>query len=111
VATLLGFQGVAFAFCARIYALNEGLLPGDPTLEQMFKRFKLESGLAAGALLVGVGLLGGACVVTGWSPRGFSTLQPRQTLLLAMPSATAVCLGGQVILTSFLLSLIGLTRR
>jgi len=111
VATLLGFQGVAFAFCARIYALNEGLLPGDPTLERMFKRFKLESGLAAGAMLVAVGLLGGACVVTGWSPSGFSTLQPRQTLLLAMPSATALCLGGQVILTSFLLSLIGLTRR
>src|SRR5438105_15136882 len=34
-AVLLGFQGVAFAFCARIYALNEQLLPEDNTLESM----------------------------------------------------------------------------
>jgi hypothetical protein len=50
-AVLLGFQGVAFAFCARIYALNEGLLPEDVRLERMFRYITLETGLGAGLTL------------------------------------------------------------
>ncbi len=111
VSMLLGFQGVAFAFCARIYALNEGFLPEDRTLQRLFQYFTLETGLVAGGLLVAVGLLGGVWAVTGWSLAGLWTLAPRETLLIALPSATALCLGGQVVFTSFLLSLIGLTRR
>ena len=111
VSMLLGFQGVAFAFCARIYALNEGFLPEDQTLQRLFHYFTLETGLVAGGLLVAVGLLGGVWAVTGWSEAGLWTLAPRETLLIALPSATALCLGGQVVFTSFLLSLIGLTRR
>jgi len=110
-AVLLGFQGVAFAFCARIYAFNERLLPEDKSLERMFLRTSLEGGLAVGGLLLAVGCVAGFCAVTGWSPAGFWTLDPRQTLLVAIPSATALCLGGQVVFTSFLLSFLGLGRR
>ena len=99
-AVLIGFQGVAFAFCARIYALNEGLLPEDNTLENMFRYFTLETGLAAGALLVVVGLIGSASVV-----------MRRASLLVAIPSASALCLGGQIVFVSFLLSFLGLRRR
>ena len=107
VAVLLGFQGVAFAFCARIYALNEGLLPEDQTLERMFRLFKLETGLAVGGALLLLGVVGAAWVAQG----GAGTIDPRETLLLAIPSATALCLGGQVVFTSFLLSFLGLRRR
>ena len=110
-AVLLGFQGVAFAFCARIYAFNERLLPEDKALEGMFLRTSLEGGLAVGGLLLAVGSAAGFCAVTGWSPAGFWTLDPQQTLLVAIPSATALCLGGQVVFTSFLLSFLGLGRR
>jgi glycosyltransferase involved in cell wall biosynthesis len=110
VAVLLGFQGVAFAFCVRIYALNEGLLPEDRTLEQMFRLFTLETGLAAGAVFLLLGVAGGVCAATGWSRTGFWTLTARETLLVAIPSATALCLGGQVVFTSFLLSFLGLRR-
>ena len=99
-AVLLGFQGVAFAFCARIYALNEGLLPEDPTLENMFRFFTLETGLTVGALLALIGLAGSARVAMG-----------HPSLLLAIPSAAALCLGGQIIFVSFLLSFLGLRRR
>ena len=99
-AVLLGFQGVAFAFCARIYALNEGLLPEDPTLENMFRFFTLETGLTVGALLALIGLVGSARVAMG-----------HPSLLLAIPSASALCLGGQIIFISFLLSFLGLRRR
>ena len=110
-AVLLGFQGVAFAFCARIYALNEGLLPEDATLERMFRYFTLETGLAAGVTLLIVGLAGGVYVAQTWTQTSASLRDPRETLLVAIPSAAALCLGGQVVFVSFLLSFLGLRRR
>ena len=108
---LIGFKGVAFAFCARVYALNEGLLPEDRTLERMFRHFTLETGLAVGAILLRLGLMGGLFAVAGWSRAGFGTLDPRETLRTAIPAATALCLGGEVMFTSFLLSFLGLRRQ
>ena len=111
VAVLLGFQGVAFAFCARIYALSEGLLPEDPTLERMFRLFTLETGLAAGTVLLLSGVAAGVWAAMSLTRGGAGTIDPRDTMLLAIPSATALCLGGQVVFTSFLLSFLGLRRR
>jgi hypothetical protein len=110
-AVLLGFQGVAFAFCARIYALNEGLLPEDVTLERMFRYFTLETGLAVGVTLLSVGLAGGLYVAESWTQASALIRDPRETLLVAIPSAAALCLGGQVVFVSFLLSFLGLRRR
>jgi hypothetical protein len=110
VAVLIGFQGVALNFCARIYALNEGFLPQDPTLERMFRVLRLETGLATGAGLLIAGALGmlWATVGQSWAR---PTPDPERALLWAIPSATALCLGGAVIFVSFLLSFIGLRRR
>jgi glycosyltransferase involved in cell wall biosynthesis len=108
---LIGFQAVSFAFCARVYALNEGLLPTDPKLEVLLRRFTLESGLVAGAVLLVVGICGAIGAVLTWSRVSFGELDIRSTLRIVIPAITAVCLGGQVILTSFLLSFLGLRRR
>jgi hypothetical protein len=110
-AILIGFKGFAFAFCARIYALQEGLLPEDKALARMFRHFTLETGLAAGLILVVLGLIGALLAVAGWSQAGFGSLEPRETLRLAIPAATALCLGGDLVFTSFLLSFLGLRRR
>jgi hypothetical protein len=110
-AVLLGFQAVGFAVLARVYALNEGLLPADPILERMFRWFNLESGLLAGTALVVCGLAGAISAVITWWDMGFGALDARDTLRTAIPAAGALCLGGQVMLTSFLLSIMGLRRR
>jgi hypothetical protein len=56
--------------------------------------------------------LGGAVYAfIGWSRTGFGPLDPRLTLRTAIPAASAICLGGQVILTSFLLSFLGVRHR
>ena len=111
IAVLIGFQGVAFNFCARIYALQEGFLPQDPTLERMFGIFKLETGLAAGAAFFAVGLLGVLYSTIDRSAAGTVAPDPAQALLWGVPSAAALCLGGQIVFTSVLLSFIGLRRR
>jgi len=110
-AVLLGFQAVSFAFFARVFAFNQGLLPQDPGLERLFKRFRLETGLVAGAVLLAFGFAGSLYAVYTWLRVGFGPLDARQTLRAAIPSATLICLGGQVILTSFLFSFFGLRTR
>jgi hypothetical protein len=110
-AIVLGFQGVAFAICARVYALNEGLLPREPLLERWLKRFTLETGLVVGLLLMILGFGGALAAFVGWSRTDFGPLDPRVTLRTAIPAVSAMCLGGQIVFTSFLLSFLGLRRR
>jgi glycosyltransferase involved in cell wall biosynthesis len=110
-AIVLGFQCVAFAVCARVYALNERLLPEEPMLERLLSRFTLETGLVVGGLLILLGFGGAVAAFVGWSRTGFGPLDARVTLRTAIPAASALCLGGQIVLTSFLLSLLGLRRR
>ena len=107
----LGFQGITFAFLARVYALSEGLLPEDPTLQRMFRWFTLETGLVVGGILLLVGVAGALSAVARWSQAGFGPLDARVMLRTAIPSAAGICLGGQVVFASFLLSFIGLRRR
>jgi glycosyltransferase involved in cell wall biosynthesis len=108
---LLGFQAVAFAICARVFALIEGLLPADPWLERALLRFRLETGLLVGAGTFLVGLGGMVYTLALWYRAGFGTLDPQATLRAAIPAVTAMCLGGQIVLFSFLLSFIVLKRR
>ena len=110
-AVLIGFQAVSFAAFARIYALSEGLLPADPLVNRMFKMFTLEVGLVVGASLFVGGIAGGVIAVVRWSQVGFGALDARVMLRTAIPSATAICLGAQIVLTSFLFSLLGLRKR
>jgi glycosyltransferase involved in cell wall biosynthesis len=111
IAVLIGFHGVSFNFCARIYALNEGFLPEDPSLERMFRLFTLETGLAAGGALLAFGVIGVVWATVSGASVGVWASEPQRALLWAIASAVALCLGGQVVFTSFLLSFIGLRRR
>jgi hypothetical protein len=110
-AILLGFQAVVFFVCARAYALNEGLLPADPLAERAFTLLKLENGLAVGALLFLLGFGSVSYTLAIWYRSGFGPLDIEETLRLAIPGVTGMCLGGQIVLVSFLLSFIGLKRR
>jgi hypothetical protein len=110
-AVLMGFQAIAFAICARVYALIEGLLPADPPLEKALLRFNLESGLIVGAVVLLIGVAAVGYTVNQWYRAGFGHLDAGSTLRAAIPGVTALCLGGQIVLFSFLLSFIGLKRR
>jgi hypothetical protein len=56
-------------------------------------------------------LVGAFAAVFTWSRAGFGALDVRHTLRMVIPSVTAMCLGGQIVLTSFLLSFLSLRRR
>jgi glycosyltransferase involved in cell wall biosynthesis len=108
---LCGYQSVLFALIAKTFAVNEGLLPWDRRLEKFFEIVNLEKGLVIGAvaLLAGLACLG--IVLNLWRLSGFSHLEFGTTMRWAIPGATLTAIGVQTILSSFLVSIVGLRRR
>ncbi len=111
VAVILGLQSIAFALFAKTFAIREGLLPPDRRVRRVEESIPLEAGIVFGVVLVAAGLGGSWAALEVWRQVSFGNLEPREVLRLVIPSIVAIVLGAQVILTSFLLSLLGLARR
>jgi glycosyltransferase involved in cell wall biosynthesis len=111
LAALLGFNLIVAALCAKVFAITEGVLPEDPRLSRFFDRVRLEHGLLAGAglFLAGVGLVG--VVAWRWRASGFGALDYATTMRWVIPGTLLAALGFQTVLSSFLLSVLGLRRR
>jgi len=110
-AVFIGFQSVIFAVFTKIYGVTEGILPQDPRLDGLFRYVSLESGLVAGILLILVGLGVSIWAVGNWGATSFGVLDPQRSLRLVIPAILALTVGFQVILSSFFLSVLGLSRR
>jgi len=111
MAILIGFQSVVFATFTKIFAISEGLLPEDSRLTRMFRYITLEVGLIVGILLI---LAGAGAWVLGleyWRIREFGALDPEKTLRIVIPGLVCFTLGFQVVLSSFFLSVLGMSRR
>ena len=107
-AVLLGFQGVTFAAFTKIHAIREGLLPKDARLERFLRRASLEVGLAIGSLLVIAGLAASLYAVGFW---GFDRpLDPTKAMRIVIPAVCSLALGGQLLLSSFFLSVLSLGK-
>jgi hypothetical protein len=111
VGILVGFQAVLFAVLTKVFAMTAGLAPWTPKLDRLFRRITLETGLLAGAVLLFGGLLSLLFAFLFWSRESFGPLNPQQTLRLAIPGVVATALGFQVVMASFLLSIMGLARK
>ena len=111
MAILIGFQSVVFATFTKIFAISEGLLPEDRRLSRIFRYITLETGLIVGVLLI---LAGAGAWVLGleyWRIRQFGPLDPEKTLRIVIPGVVCFTLGFQVVLSSFFLSVLGMSRR
>ncbi len=103
---LMGFQSANFAMFSKIFALSSGLHPPRRFYDRLFEIFTLETGLAVGGTLLTLGCAGAAYSTWAWNP----TDGALSALRLALPSVVAIILGFEMILSSFLLSLAGLSR-
>jgi len=110
-AVLLGFQFVAFAVFTKVFAISEGLLPDDPRLTRAFRYITLEVGLAAGGVLVALGIVGTVFTGLGWAKEELGLVSLDRVLRVALSSVFSLTLGVQVICSSFFLSILGLRRR
>lgn len=111
MAILIGFQSVVFATFTKIFAISEGLLPEDPRLSRAFRYITLEVGLIAGVLLILTGAGAWALGLEYWRIQQFGPLDSEKTLRIVIPGMVCFTLGFQVILSSFFLSVLGMSRR
>jgi glycosyltransferase involved in cell wall biosynthesis len=111
LAVLIGFQAVLFSVMSRVFAMTTGLVPETPFWGRLFRCVTLEWGLLCGTVLLLGGLVGSLAAVGTWANQSFSQLDPSRSLRLVIPSAGALALGFQIVLSSFFLSILGLKRR
>ncbi len=109
--TSVGFQAVLFGILAKVFAINERLLPGDYRLFRGVKFLTLERGLIVGvfSVILGLALLGWA--VLGWRAVSFGSLDYAVSLRVVIPGTMLALLGVQLILASFFLSILGMQTR
>jgi glycosyltransferase involved in cell wall biosynthesis len=108
---LTGFQAVCFGLTTKIYAVTHGLHPPHAALQKAFQYLTLEVGLLIGgiSLLAGSGgLIYSAC---HWVRHGLGPLNPTEMLRIVIPSAFLFLVGWQIVLTSFLLSILGIKQK
>lgn len=110
-AILVGFQAVSFALFSKIFAISQGLLPEDPRLNRVFQYINLELGLSVGSILLLVGIASSIYAFGIWGAHFFGPLDPSKMMRIVIPAVTCLALGSQIILSSFFLSVLGLTRR
>ena len=103
---MLGLQLCLFALFARVSAQNAGLLPRQPALEKLLRVATLERGLLTGLAAVVAGLAWSAVAFWRWREAGFGALDPRVVMRDTIPATALMMCGMELILASFLLSLL-----
>jgi len=103
---VLAANTLSFAAITRVYAYRTGLLPSEPEFYPLFKYFNLEKGLALGVGIFVVGLILGIWAII-LSPN-FNAIGFDKSVRLVFGASLAVIIGGQIILTSFVLSILGI---
>jgi glycosyltransferase involved in cell wall biosynthesis len=109
-AIVCGFQAVSFAVLAKVFAINERLLPEDARIRGLISVFTVEVGMIAGIVLFVAGLAAAAYAVGMWGAASFGPLDPESSLRIVAPSVTALILGMQLVFSSFFLGVLGLRR-
>jgi glycosyltransferase involved in cell wall biosynthesis len=109
-AVLLGVQAIAFAVFTKLFAISEGLLPPDPTIDKLFRYVTLEVGLVTGTALVVAGLAASVFALNLWGTQDFGVLDYAHTMRIVIPAVLFLTLGVQIIFASFFLNVLGLRR-
>jgi glycosyltransferase involved in cell wall biosynthesis len=107
---VIGFQAVLFALLTKVYAMEEGFLPHDRRVQRLIDSWSLERGLVIGGLLALAGLTGLVASVMHWKVNNFGELDPRESLRIVVPSATALMVSCQTILATLFVSILGIRR-
>jgi glycosyltransferase involved in cell wall biosynthesis len=107
---LIGYQLVLFAIFTKIFAIQSGFHQPYPLLESVSRYITLEVGLAAGALMVLVGVIALILAVASWGAVGFGSLDPSLTMREVIPAVVLLALGTQTVFASFFISILSIDR-
>ena len=105
---MLGLIMLSFSVITRVFTYNTGLLPKRPRLFNLFKYFSLESGLGIGFSLIVLGAIIIVKAIDLSNSPGFESLGFARSVRLVYGACLSILIGGQVIFTSFVLSMLGI---
>ena len=94
-----------------IRRLEEGFLPHDRRVQRIVDSWSLERGLVVGGLLAVAGLVGLVGSLVHWQGHSFGQLNPRDSIRIVMPAATALIMSFQMIFASLFVSILAIRRR
>jgi hypothetical protein len=107
VFVLLGMQIITIGLFAKVFSYVEQFDGQKRSLEGLLKRVKLEQGLILGGVLAGIGLFGCVWTFWDWVRTGFGPFHEVRQVIFWM---LWLCLGVQVVFSSFFLSMLGISR-
>ena len=107
----VGFQAILFALLSRAYAVQEGLFPRSTKSTLFDSVFKLERGIILGSVLIVIGFLLFLYAFSIWGSANFGPLDVQKVTPIVVGSSISVSLGFEIILSSFLLSMLKMNVR
>jgi hypothetical protein len=109
--SILGLQLVLFAGLARVFGIQQGLLPRSASTATFVEVMEVDAGLLVGGLMVIGGVVLTFLSVASWNASGFGALDPGRGMRAAIPAVTLLVAGAQVMVGSMFVGLLGLATR
>jgi glycosyltransferase involved in cell wall biosynthesis len=107
---ITGVQMLLFGVLAKLFAVNQGLLPPTAFTGWLRRRRLVELGIGSGGVLALLGLGYLAYEVELWRRAGFGDLSYPESLRIVVPAVTALAVGVHLVFAGFMLALIDLSR-
>jgi hypothetical protein len=107
LALVVGTQLVLLGGFAEMYGRTEGIVR-DGRAARWTRLLTLEHCVTIGLVLIAFGTAGSILAVSEWGRTGFGGLDPRSTIRVVLPSATAIALGVMAVFSGLLSSLLTL---
>ncbi len=103
-AMVIGLQMIIFSVLVKTAAATHGVLPSGSNFRRFVSGFSLERGIVLGVVVALAGFILAAYSLWIWVRTGFSALEPRDVMRIAIPSLTLSVLGIELVLSAFVLS-------
>ena len=107
-ATVIGLQLLVFALCAKVFAVEQGILPENRVFAALRQRASVERGLLLGLALMAAGVGISVYSLVVWEGAQFGALDPRVGMRIVIPALTLFMLGMQVLFASMFVGVLGL---
>lgn len=110
-ASILGLQLILFAGLARVFGLQQGLLPRSNTAKGFVEMLEVDVGLLVGTLMFLGGIALAILSLFAWNATGFGALDPGLGMRASIPAVTLLVAGVQVMFGSMFVGVLGLGSR
>jgi hypothetical protein len=107
---IVGLQLVLFGLLAKLFAVQQGILPRSRAAEAFMDLVPVEAGVITGAGLVVAGVVLTIASVAAWEASGWGQFDPAIGMRTVIPAVTLVVAGIQVAFSAMFVGVLGLRR-